>query len=68
MHDLALEDLHLVDEAVEFDFILDSNLFLQIKVVDISWYSHAHPIVLLLNHVVDTFDSHEESEHGIVID
>lgn len=68
MHDLALEDLHLVDKTVEFYFVLDNNLFLQIKVVNISWNLHAHPIILLLNHVVDTLDSHEESEHGIVID
>ena len=66
MHHFTLEDLHLVHQFVELMLVLDSELFLNIHLASVLWHAHSHPVVFLLNHVVDSFDAHEESEHGSV--
>lgn len=66
VHYFTLEDLHLVHQFVELMLVLDSELFLHIHLASVLWHAHSHPIVFLLNHVVDSLDTHEESEHGSV--
>ena len=68
MHDLALEYLHLVSQLVKLDHILSDQLLLKVQVGNVPRWSHPNPIVLLLNHVIDSLDPHQESENCVVVD
>ena len=68
VHNLALEYLHLVRQLVELDHILGYYLLLKVQICDVPGRPHPNPIILLLNYVIDSLDSHEEAEHRVVID
>ena len=55
-------------QLVELNHILRHKLLLKVQIRDVFWRSHSHPVILLLDHVIDPFDSHEEPEHSIVVD
>ena len=68
VHDLALEYLHLVSQLVELNHILGDQLLLEVQVGNVPGRSHPNPIILLLNHVIDSLDPHQESENRVVVD
>ena len=52
-----------MDQFVELMLVLDSELLLHIHLTGVFRHAHAHPVVFLLDHIVDSLDAHEESEH-----
>ena len=66
MHHLTLENLHFVRQLVELYLIPDDAHFFLIKVAPVPRHSHIDPVVLLLDHVVDALDAHQEPEDGVV--
>ena len=53
-------------QLVELLLVLDLQLLLNVHIARVSGNAHAHPVVFLLDHVVDPLDAHEETEHGPV--
>ena len=66
VHHFPLENLHLVHHLFELNLIPDDPELFLIQVTGISRHSHIDPVVLLLNHVVDPFDAHQEPEDCVV--
>ena len=67
VHNFALKYLHSVHYFVEFRFVFHYQLFLDIHTGGVPWHPHSDPVVFLLNHVVDSFNAHEEAEYGAII-